>query len=571
MTTLGVIGLGRIGAFHTETLSGLDGLDGLVITDERSDVAEAVAAKHGVKAVATVDELLSSGVDGVVVAAATPAHAELTLAAVERGIPTFCEKPIASTAAESARVAEVILKSGVPVQVGYQRRFDAAFAAAKRAVDDGSLGILHTVRSTTMDPAPPPMDYIKGSGGIFRDCAVHDFDVLNWITGQRAVEVYATGTVQGDPLFTEYDDVDTAAVIVKFDGGALGVVSAARYNARGYDCRLEIHGFDDSVAAGWDQGVPLRNTDSRNDFPTGPSHHFFMDRFTEAFRTELAAFVGVTKGEAIPGATVADAVEVAWLAEAATESLRRARTGHDRGGAELVSAIKIAGAPISWGVCEVPGWGYQLAPDRVLTEMRGVGLTATELGPDGFLPTDTDELKSVLRGHDLACVGGFVPVVLFKDDHDPADDLAGPLESLVAAGAGVVVLAAATGSDGYDSRPVLDDAQWATLLANLDRLATIVVRPWLAGRPASARRHHGGNSRGRGPGAGGVVHPAVPGHRALADRRHRSAGAGQSRTEPHRPYPPQGRRRRTRRQGAVRRADLHRRRPGRDVHPAGLR
>ena len=323
MTTLGVIGLGRIGAFHTETLCGINGLDGLVITDERTDVAAAVAAKHGVKAVETVEELLSAGVDGVVVAAATPAHAALTLAAVERGIPTFCEKPIASTAAESARIAEAILKSGVPVQVGYQRRFDAAFAAAKRAVDDGSLGTLHTVRSTTMDPAPPPMEYIASSGGIFRDCAVHDFDVLNWITGQRAVEVYATGTVQGDPRFAEYDDVDTAAVIVKFDGGALGVVSNARYNARGYDCRLEIHGFEDSVVAGWDQSVPVRNMDPRNDFPSGPAHHFFMDRFTEAFRAELAAFVEVAKGGPIPGATVTDAVEVAWLAEAATESLRR--------------------------------------------------------------------------------------------------------------------------------------------------------------------------------------------------------------------------------------------------------
>lgn len=137
--------------------------------------------------------------------------------------------------------------------------------------------------------------------------------------------------------------------------------------------------------------------------------------------------------------------------------------------------IKIAGAPISWGVCEVPGWGFQLGPDRVLTEMRSAGLTATELGPEGFLPTDPGELKDVLQGHDLACVGGFVPVVLFKAEHDPADDLAGPLESLVAAGAGVVVLAAATGADGYDSRPVLDDAQWATLFANLDRLAGIVA------------------------------------------------------------------------------------------------
>lgn len=137
-------------------------------------------------------------------------------------------------------------------------------------------------------------------------------------------------------------------------------------------------------------------------------------------------------------------------------------------------SIKIAGAPISWGVCEVPGWGHQLDPERVLTEMRDTGLTATELGPEGFLPADTAELRSVLARHELTCVGGFVPVVLHNADHDPADDLAAPLDSLAAAGARVVVLAAATGADGYDSRPALDDNQWATLLSNLDRLAAIV-------------------------------------------------------------------------------------------------
>ena len=229
-----------------------------------------MAAKHGATPADSVEELLSSGIDGVVIAAATPAHAELTLAAVERGIPTFCEKPIAATAAESVRVADIIARSGVPVQVGYQRRFDAAFAAAKRAVDDGSLGLLHTVRSTTMDPAPPPMDYIAGSGGIFRDCAVHDFDMLRWITGQQAVDVYATGSVQGDPRFGELGDVDTAAVVVRFESGTLGLISAARYNAHGYDCRLEVHGFHDTVVAGWDQGAPVRNVDPANDFPRAP-------------------------------------------------------------------------------------------------------------------------------------------------------------------------------------------------------------------------------------------------------------------------------------------------------------
>jgi myo-inositol 2-dehydrogenase/D-chiro-inositol 1-dehydrogenase len=323
MTTLGLIGLGRIGAFHTDTLMNLPGLDGLVITDERLDVVKQVAAKYGATPVDSVEALFASGVDGIIIAAATPAHASLTLAAVERGLPTFCEKPVASTAAESAAVAEAIARNGVAVQIGYQRRFDAAFAAAKVAVDSGALGALTTVRSTTMDPAPPPLDYIKGSGGIFRDCAVHDFDTVRWITGQEAVEVYATGTVQGDPLFTEYGDVDTAAIVVRFDGGALGVISNARYNGRGYDCRLEVHGFHDTVVAGWDQSVPVRNTDPAVDFPTGTPHNFFMDRFTEAFRTELSGFVDVVKGGPVLGATVADAVEVAWIAEAAAESLRR--------------------------------------------------------------------------------------------------------------------------------------------------------------------------------------------------------------------------------------------------------
>ena len=267
MTTLGVIGLGRIGAFHTETLTSLPGLDGLVITDERTDVAKAVAAKYGATAVTRSRSCCPPAWTASWSPPPRPAHAALTLAAVERGMPTFCEKPIAVDRRGERprrRGHRALRRAGadrLPAPV--RRRVRRRQARRRR----GSLGSLHTVRSTTMDPAPPPLDYIKGSGGIFRDCAVHDFDVLRWITGQNAVEVYATGTVQGDPLFTEYGDVDTAAVVVTFDGGALGVVSNARYNARGYDCRLEVHGFDDSVVAGWDQGVPVRNMDPANDFP----------------------------------------------------------------------------------------------------------------------------------------------------------------------------------------------------------------------------------------------------------------------------------------------------------------
>lgn len=136
--------------------------------------------------------------------------------------------------------------------------------------------------------------------------------------------------------------------------------------------------------------------------------------------------------------------------------------------------MKIAGAPISWGVCEVPDWGHQLTPERVLAEMRDVGLTATELGPEGFLPADPAALTRLLDGYGLRSVGVFVPVVLHTA-HDPADDLRAPLESVIASGADLVILAAATGIDGYDARPTLDDEQWATLLGNLDRLASLAA------------------------------------------------------------------------------------------------
>jgi inosose dehydratase len=133
--------------------------------------------------------------------------------------------------------------------------------------------------------------------------------------------------------------------------------------------------------------------------------------------------------------------------------------------------MKIAGAPISWGVCEVPGWGHQLTAERVLAEMRDVGMVATELGPDGFLPSDPAALTALLDSYGLRCVGQFAPVVLHDPDHDPLPDVAASLDAIVACGADVLVLAAATGADGYDARPTLDDGQWATLLTNLDRLA----------------------------------------------------------------------------------------------------
>lgn len=323
--TVGVIGLGRIGAFHSETLSTLPGVDGLVVTDERPTVTESVATKLGATAVQNTAAMLASGVDGVVVAAATPAHAALVLACVDAGIPVFCEKPIAATPAESLAVVAGIESSGVEVQIGYNRRFAPAFAAAKNAAASGDLGWLHTVRSTTLDPAPPPLEYVAVSGGIFRDCSVHDFDIVRWIVGHEVTEVYAAGSNQGDPRFTEYGDVDTATTTLTFENGTIGVVSNTRYNARGYDCRLEVHGSDDAVVAGWDEQVPVRNLEAGTTFPNGTPHAFFMDRFSSAYQVELSAFVDVIAGRIPSPCTPRDALEVAYIAEAATLSMHQHR------------------------------------------------------------------------------------------------------------------------------------------------------------------------------------------------------------------------------------------------------
>jgi myo-inositol 2-dehydrogenase/D-chiro-inositol 1-dehydrogenase len=322
---IGLIGLGRIGAFHAETLAALDTVDSLVVTDALPEVTARVAAKVGAEPVDSPEKLLASGVDGVLVAAPTGLHAELTLAAVAAGIPTFCEKPLAATPAEAERVAAAVSAAGVPVHVGFPRRFDPAFLGARAAVVNGELGRLRTVRSTTLDPAPPPAAYIAGSGGIFHDCAVHDFDAVRWVTGREVVEVYATGSNGGAAFFAEAGDVDTAATVLTFDDGTLGLVSNTRYNGRGYDVRLEVHGVDDSVAAGLDDGLPLRNTHPGATFPAGPPHTFFIDRLATAFRAELAAFVEVVAGRAPVPCTVDDAVAVAWIAEAATRSLRSGR------------------------------------------------------------------------------------------------------------------------------------------------------------------------------------------------------------------------------------------------------
>ena len=193
---IGLIGTGRIGALHAATLAGLPEVSSVVLTDADRDRAAEVAERSGAELADGVDELLTAGLDGLVIATATSSHPELIRRGVAAGLPVFCEKPVAADVEGTLDVIKTT--AGVPVQIGFQRRFDPGYQAARAAARSGSLGWLHTIRSTTLDPAPPPAGYIPGSGGIFRDCAVHDFDSIRWVTGREVTSVYATGANRGE-------------------------------------------------------------------------------------------------------------------------------------------------------------------------------------------------------------------------------------------------------------------------------------------------------------------------------------------------------------------------------------
>ncbi|GAB3075774.1 Gfo/Idh/MocA family protein [Pedococcus soli] len=322
---IGLAGVGRIGAFHAETLTALPVVDDLVVTDVNADAGRAVAEKLGVAWADSPEALLADGVDGFVIAAATNAHASLIRAGIEAGVPTFCEKPVAGTLAESLELAKLAASADVPVHIGFQRRFDAGYRAAAEAVAGGELGFLHTLRAVTGDHAPPHAAYIPTSGGIFRDCNVHDFDIIRFVTGREVVSVFATGSNKGESFFSEAGDVDTAAAILTLDDGTIAQVSSSRYTGQGHDVRLEVVGSKGSVAVGLDDSLALRSVEPGVSFPPGPVHVSFMDRFLPAYRAELTAFAEVARGAIPSPCTVADALQAFRIAEACDLSRREGR------------------------------------------------------------------------------------------------------------------------------------------------------------------------------------------------------------------------------------------------------
>lgn len=319
---IGLVGLGRIGAFHAETLSALPALDTLVITDARAGIADEVAEQlrtlrpESRVDVVGPDELLSSALDGLVIATATQGHAEWIRRGLAAGVATFCEKPVAGDLQETIELARLEAASSTPVHIGHQRRFDAGFRRAREAVASGELGFVHTIRANTHDQAPPPAEFIPTSGGIFRDCGVHDFDAIRFVTGREVASVYAVGANKGADYFTEAGDVDTGAAVLTLDDDTLVLMSTTRYNGGGHDVRMEVMGESGTITAGLDHSLAMHSAEPDVDFPRGPQAWSFMERFLPAYQAELTAFFEVVAGLAASPCTIADALEAFRTAEA---------------------------------------------------------------------------------------------------------------------------------------------------------------------------------------------------------------------------------------------------------------
>lgn len=323
---IGLAGAGRIGARHAAALCALPEVDDLAIADVDAARARDLAARlpSRARALGAAADLFGAGLDGLVVAAATDAHAALVERAMAARIPVFCEKPLAPDLDGTFQVLSAAAAAGVPVQVGFQRRFDAGNAAAREALASGRLGWLHTVRSSSFDPSPPPAEYVPASGGLFRDCVIHDLDLIRFVTGREIVRVMAAGGNRGEDFFRECGDIDTGSALLVLDDGTLGVVSATRYNAAGYDARLELFGSKDSVVTGMDDRTPATPLPERGAEP-GHAYSGFMERFSDAYDAEIQAFVDVVAGRRANPCPPEDALEAFYLAEACELSMREGR------------------------------------------------------------------------------------------------------------------------------------------------------------------------------------------------------------------------------------------------------
>lgn len=320
---IGLLGVGRIGIMHARILA--PKVESLVVADVVPERARQAADELGARVRSVEDFFDSDDLDGVVLATPTDAHARHIEAAVRLSVPIFCEKPVALDIASTERANAAAKSAGVPVHIGFQRRFDAAYAAARERLAAGKIGELRRVHMHTLDQAPAAREFLAASGGIFTDCLIHDFDALRWVTGREVEEVFAFGTDLGLPDFADFSDVCETVLALRLTGGALATAHSSRFNGAGYDVRMEVHGTEGTDVVGMDERLPVRSLEPGVAYPSGEPWVDFIARFADCYERELEAFLDVVAGKGEVPSTMDDAVASLRVAEACAASCREGR------------------------------------------------------------------------------------------------------------------------------------------------------------------------------------------------------------------------------------------------------
>ena len=323
--SIGLIGAGRIGRMHAELLARrVPGAAVGIVYDVHTPFALDVAAALGVPAAGSVEELLRSDIDAVAICSSADTHVDLMVAAAEAGKAVFCEKPVSLFLDELDRGLDAIETHGVPFQVGFNRRFDPAHASVQEAVASGRIGEPHLVRISSRDPEPPPLDYVRTSGGLFLDMTIHDFDMARFVTGSEVVEVFARGGVRVAPAFAEAGDIDTAIVTLVHASGCLTAIDNCRATAYGFDQRVEAFGSA-GMAASENPPAHTGVVMTADGAQRPPLPHFFLERYLPSYEREWQAFVSALQDGTAPPVGVQDARAPLVIGLAAWTSLREGR------------------------------------------------------------------------------------------------------------------------------------------------------------------------------------------------------------------------------------------------------
>ena len=320
----GLLGAGRIGKVHAKAVTGDADAKLVAVADAFPAAAQAIADQYGC-AVRSIDEICAADdIDAVVICTPTDTHADLIEQFVKAGKAVFCEKPIDLSLARVKQCLEVVRAQKGTLMVGFNRRFDPHFRAVRAEIDKGSIGDVEMVVITSRDPGAPPVDYIKRSGGIFRDMTIHDFDMARFLLGEEVEEVVATAAVLVDPEIGKAGDFDSVQVMLRTRSGRQAVISNSRRATYGYDQRIEVHGSKGMAVAENQRPVSIEVANG-NGYTRPPLHDFFMTRYTEAYAAEIASFIAAMGGKGKAEPSGEDGLIALALADAAVKSVAEKR------------------------------------------------------------------------------------------------------------------------------------------------------------------------------------------------------------------------------------------------------